>query len=341
MPKKIRLIGHNPNQDLKIELNSPWIEFTSQFISSGFQIVKDNFNSVNIDALIVNSHSKKALSEANIFNLPISKKIMIYWEPFVSYPKIHKKRIRDLYGKVYTPSKLWSEKLNGEYFYWPQGAMKKVVESESEWMKRKNSVVSISGNKFSAAKGELYSLRRKIGLKLSHEINGKYDFFGAYWNRGFSYDFRNYIGQLFRTPINSIDLKSAAYLGRNQKYFLGTPTNKDEIYSQYKFALVIENSQEYISEKIFDALRSQCIVIYIGTNLKYEDLKSDLAITVEPNYQSLVETITRVLEIPDKEKYKILVNQQRIAREATTDRDNRLVLKNLGKTIVKYLKNHE
>jgi hypothetical protein len=48
--------------------------------------------------------------------------------------------------------------------------------------------------------------------------------------------------------------------------FRGEARDKAEIYARYRFALVYENAQVpgYVSEKIFDAMRSGCVPVYLG-----------------------------------------------------------------------------
>ena len=50
------------------------------------------------------------------------------------------------------------------------------------------------------------------------------------------------------------------------KSYKGTVADKSEVYPNYRFALCYENARVpgYVTEKIFDCLRSDCIPVYLG-----------------------------------------------------------------------------
>ena len=52
--------------------------------------------------------------------------------------------------------------------------------------------------------------------------------------------------------------------------------NKHDLYSDSKYVLIIENSNNFLTEKIFDALISGCIPIYIGPKLSNIGINEDL-----------------------------------------------------------------
>ena len=61
------------------------------------------------------------------------------------------------------------------------------------------------------------------------------------------------------------------YFYKLPPYFKGIISNKDEILSKYRFCLVIENMSEksFITEKIFHAINTGCVPIYLGApNIK-------------------------------------------------------------------------
>ena len=67
--------------------------------------------------------------------------------------------------------------------------------------------------------------------------------------------------------------------------------------SEYRVAIVIENSQEYMSEKFFDALFSGCIPVYVGPNLEAFGIPSNLYIQADANSSSLSLAMDRAFEI--------------------------------------------
>lgn len=331
---KVKVIGHLPEKDLVVGEKNPWLNFFNEFKEMKYEVVSGDLINSKIDLLIVNSHSPKTLKKAK--KLGINKKniIMIYWEPFVSYPKIHSARIRSKYGSVYTPSKLWSLKLDGEYFFWPQAPILKRNQKFVDWKKRKNKSTMILSNKFSAAKGQNYTLRRNTDLLKDLRGNYLVDLFGQQWNLGFIYDLRHFVGQLLQTPINKIDLHSWKQIGKKQKNYLGPTFNKHITGSEYRIVLVIENCNEYISEKLFEAHLSQAIVVYIGADLKSEGINPEIAIQCEPKIESIQKLIEHLINLKSEEQYDIMKKQHLIAHQESLVRNHNLVLSNLGKAIV-------
>ena len=57
---------------------------------------------------------------------------------------------------------------------------------------------------------------------------------------------------------------------------------------KYKFSIVIENHNSYISEKLFDSLSSGCITIYVGPNLVEYGLDKNIAIQSDSNAGSIL-----------------------------------------------------
>jgi len=332
---KIKLIGHTPDQDMKVERDNPWQTFIEELTDNGFEIVYGEVENNYFDILIVNSHSPRSLKRASELNVKKSNIFMIYWEPSVSYPKIHSEKVRNLYGNAYTPSRVWKNKLNGHYFFWPQVKIDGELQTLNKWSKRKNKSVMILANKFSASRGQNYTLRRNTDLIKDKSGNYLVDLFGGNWNKGKIYDFRHFFGQFIRTPKKSLDLLSWTSLGKKQLNFLGHAPLKTKTASKYRINLVIENSSEYVSEKLFEAHVSQNIVIYVGANLKFEGINHNLAIQCEPNVDELTSQINYLVNLPVENQYKIMKRQWQIAKNESKKRFNELVLRNLANSIVK------
>ena len=57
--------------------------------------------------------------------------------------------------------------------------------------------------------------------------------------------------------------------------------------AQYKASLVIENSQDYMSEKVLDSLSSATIPIYCGADLSKFGIPENLYVRCEANVESI------------------------------------------------------
>jgi hypothetical protein len=68
---------------------------------------------------------------------------------------------------------------------------------------------------------------------------------------------------------------------------------KLQVMAKHKYALVVENSQEYLSEKLFDAFFAGCVPIYVGPSLGSYEIPEGLVIQSEPTIPSLLKAIEK------------------------------------------------
>ena len=196
----------------------------------------------------------------------------------------------------------------------------------------------ILANKFSASIGQNYALRRNTYVIKDNFGDYLVDLYGENWNRGIKYDLRHYLGQFVRTPIRKVDLASWYLLGTKQRNYFGQTKDKAKTASQYRINLVIENSREYVSEKLFEAHLSQNIVVYVGASLQSENINPALAIQCKPKIDDLVTLINSLNKLPTKIQYKIMKDQQQIAKLESKKRFNTSVLRNLASSIAMEIK---
>jgi hypothetical protein len=331
---KIRLIGHTNSHTMNIGADGPWCEFQRTLEESGHRISAEDFGAKN-DCLIANSHSKKAILECNMNKVPINRRILVLWEPEVVLPKVYNKKVLRQYGKIYAPSVDWSEKVNGEIFKWPQLNLRLYKPNYDNWGLRKNKAVMVLANKFSASRGEQYSLRRQVNL-LCRE-NNLMDLYGAKWNQGNSYNFIHYMGSLLRTPISNIDPMSAKLLNKSFSNFKGHSEVKFDTNSKYAISVVIENSSDYISEKLFDSVSSGAITIYIGPDLERYGLSCDSAIQTKASADEIVKVISNLQSKTVDQQRRIAEAQYNALLKAADDWEGNLVLTTLAQKIHSYL----
>jgi hypothetical protein len=334
---KIRLTGHSKNPTMNVGLEGPWYRFQKTLEDLGHEIITENFGIAN-DCLIANSHSRKAILECNDNKIPISRRILILWEPEVVVPKIYSRKILSQYGKIYTPSVDWSEKVNAEVFNWPQLDLKDYEQNYHNWGDRRNKAVMVLGNKFSASNGEHYSLRRELNL-LCEEDN-EMDLYGTKWNEGYFYNIKHYIGCLLRTPPQSINLRSAMLLSKSFSNFKGHSKNKIETISTYTISIVIENSSDYISEKLFDSVSSGAITVYVGADLKKYGLNPDSAIQSKASAKEIAGIIRDLRSRTIKDQKNIAETQYNSLAKVADKWEGSVVLTKLAQNINSYLKHN-
>ncbi|MGL5932167.1 MAG: glycosyltransferase family 10 domain-containing protein [Cetobacterium sp.] len=224
------------------------------------------------------------------------KNINIYfaWEPEVvdkNHSKEGLKKLESFFDYIMT----WNDGLvdNKKYFkinypyYFPQ------KKSFSKEFKEKKLIVNISGNKKSFDKRELYSERVKVINYFEENNSNDFDLYGIGW-----------------------DFSLKTYRGKTESKF--------ETYSNYKFALCLENMKDvegYITEKIFDCFVSGIVPIYKGASniqkyipencyIKYDNFKtidqmeSFLKNISESEYNQYLKNIEEYLKGNKKEVFE-------------------------------------
>jgi len=331
---RIRLVGHLGEPYMNIGSDGPWWEFVSELKNLGCEIVESNYGD-KIDALIANSHSKIAVEECRKNKVPKNKMFIILWEPKINDYKRHSKKVLNKYGTVWSPSIDWASQSEVKFFNWPQLGLFQQYETEENWNRRQNKAVMILANKFSATRGELYTLRRQLSLLTAKKMT--MDLYGAKWNLKKIYSYRHYFGNLVRTPINLISIKSFRYLGKFQNNYKGLSQDKFITAKDYRIVVVLENSMDYISEKLFDAYASNAIVIYVGPKINRYGIPESAAIQVEPDANKINQKITQLQSLPIEKQFEITKVQQKSILSVSKNWYCNDVLKKLAVDIYKEL----
>jgi hypothetical protein len=185
----------------------------------------------------------------------------------------------------------------------------------------------IQGNKFSARRGELYSLRRNVLRNLKDE---EIDLFGTDWNRGLKFDFSHWAKSFSMSNFLEVDLKSILGVGRHYTNYLGRVEDKNLVLQNYRVSIVIENSADYVSEKLFHSINAGCATIYIGPSLEKYEIPRESAIVCQPDTHVIVAKIQELLELPADALQEIALNQKESLKKVAPLWENDYVLKNLA-----------
>jgi hypothetical protein len=138
---------------------------------------------------------------------------------------------------------------------------------------------------------------------------------------------------LIKSKFIHISPNSLRYFSPNLINYLGPITDKSSTQSEYKISLVVENSADYISEKIFDALSSQNIVVYVGAEISKFGLNQNMVVQVEENAELVCEILASLLTLPPKVQYKKMCEQQLEYHKIKANWNNKNVLKKLANSI--------
>ncbi len=163
---------------------------------------------------------------------------------------------------------------------------------------RSMAAVLVNANKVSMSTGELYTLRRLVidAIECIHV-------YGPGWNdKAYLRSFR-VVKELMIALFNPFKVvrgsRKLFVLPRN---YHGVVSDKILATSGYKVALVIENSFELVTEKIFDAWLAGCIPVYVGPDLRDLGVPDALYLKALPNLVSVSESIELALQV-DHDKF--------------------------------------
>jgi hypothetical protein len=278
------------------------------------------------DAVIANAYNSKIARYLEKSEVPTSRRILVLWEPYIVETIRYRIATLSAFGACFAPSIQWAERVNAYPFKWPQDEIPR-DEIFSRWGFRKRHGVMVQGNKFSARKGELYSLRRKVIINLGCD---DLDLYGTHWNEGFRFDWLHWSMSLVNSKYREISLKSLFGIGRKYKNYKGKTSDKIKTLSEYKISVVIENSADFVSEKLFDSVRAGCVSVYVGPNLEQYGIPAGSAIQVQPNFKIIVETVRNLMKESDTKLEEVARNQRNSLIKVSPDWDNSLVLSNLA-----------
>lgn len=211
---------------------------------------------------------------------------LAHMEPSVVLPANYSRSRQRQFGTVITVGGIRSQVSSSVHWplLWPSASdLEKLHASE-----RVERVVVVNGNKMSFIKGELYSLRRKAIKSL-----GNLDLFGTQWDSTFAprliiafKSFAQAVLSLKLPRLSGLDLWFQDYPKSK-----GPVEDKLKTMSEYKYALVIENSAEYMSEKLMESLFAGCIPIYVGPDPEEFGIPNELVILAQPNLHSIQEAL--------------------------------------------------
>ena len=241
--------------------------------------------------------------------------ILIRTEPESVFPAQYSPRVENKYGLILSPGKINESPITHQFYEFQDIhggpgfremntrqlvtlSIKNSNFNLDRWKNRKINVAMIASNKFSPLRVNGYKLRREIARNIHP---GGIIIYGKYWNDNLLHKLnlfvRMYILNLrnFTLPFLDItQLKSSRGINA-----LGEVESKSIILPEIKFLLVIENSMNVLTEKLFDAMVMGAIPIYVGPNLDAFGIPQATYISVNPNSNEICRVISElnILEV--------------------------------------------
>lgn len=329
---KIRVTGHGGEGRFPFGDLGPWRSFANVLTTRGHEISSDNYTDTS-DAIIANYFNKRVELFMSTNKIPIDKRVLILWEPYVVERTRYKESVTSQFGNIFAPSVDWAERVGATSFKWPQDDLH-IEGIFEDWDNRIRKAVMIQGNKFSARKGEAYSLRRKVMSSLS---DLELEVFGTNWNAGFTFDWMHWSNSVRNSDLRELSLGSVYGVGKSYSKYRGETQDKTGTLKRFKISIVIENSADFVSEKLFDSNRAGCVTVYVGPNLSKYGLPKESAIICPASNLEVVSVVRTLLKLSDYELLEIAKSQNFALKSVNAEWKNTTVLPKLASEILEAL----
>jgi hypothetical protein len=164
----------------------------------------------------------------------------------------------------------------------------------TKWKGRKDKFHLIAANKVSPTNQSNYQLRRKIAFSSTPQT---LDIYGPLWKSPLRTKIRHRIAVLkfgvkSRVPLSIVNIYGNLF--KSYPAFSGTPDDKFLTSRNYRFALVVENSDTYASEKLVDAMLAGCVCVYAGPSIAAAGFPAEIAIPFSGNVHQLDEILANL-----------------------------------------------
>jgi hypothetical protein len=122
--------------------------------------------------------------------------------------------------------------------------------------------------------------------------------------------------------------EAAGGIGAAPRHWQGSIAEKADALSLAPVSIVIENSADYVSEKLIDVVRCGRVPIYVGPDLRSFGFPKDIAVQSEPNAVAILD----VLQSLEHEQMNSLldVGNQWLAAHVGLCRSSERVMGELG-----------
>lgn len=285
--------------------------------SRGFELSREMDGAI----LIAIDHNETKYQEFLKKGGSSDKAFLIRLEPKSVYPSQYRKSINKRYLRIITPGAVADSDDGSIEYGWPYqyhanpsypsvvdidlfDAIKQIGALDFNGWKSRDILLSlVAANKVSPIDHENYSIRRKVASEISPDVLKVY---GLLWTDSLFIQMKHRLSvALFSLRQGIIPNPVSIFGSLFKKYpaVVGPTSDKHLILRNSKFSLVIENSNFYASEKLFDALLNQTIPIYVGPSLRSLGLPNNIAIETNGTSQEILKAIR---ETDDRFAKKIL-----------------------------------
>jgi hypothetical protein len=240
-----------------------YLAFFNRIFSEINLTLVDVNNPKSADIAISFNHTEENFNKIVSAGIDKENRFLIMYECAQILPDMHKDSTLAEYGHIYAPSPFWATNFKTVKFNYPFHLNFNHQELQNNIRQVKIGI--IQRNLLSCIKGENYTLRRRIIKARKNKIVVA----GEGWGANKFVQYFRYI-KLCRYYARKVRLSKLILFPKSlisEKKFLPV-SDKQEFLSKVEFAIIIENHEDYVSEKIFDCFRAGTVPIYYGPNLE-------------------------------------------------------------------------
>ena len=343
--RRIRFIDHDGRAGL------PWAPFIEIFGKAGFEFLDSSDEESEFEFLISCRHSNAMVRECEMRGVNPSRRALIVLEPKCVDPLPYLSQTQNKYGNLYSGSESWAARLGGKAFRYFNGALSLLDDSARpdllDTQLRANKFVMIQAHKFSIIRGEQYSLRREVAQE-AWRSEVSLELYGRSWLMGNSKVLLSVLKSIYNGLWYAMKAKQPSVLKlrglskiwlKSGIHYKGEPEDQIEVLKSYRYAIVIENSLDFVSEKLFNAMAAGCRVIYVGESLANYGNTPNSVVIVKPNHKLIVEAMSRMLkDTNNKDFYPSRIREE--ARILFSASDSTKVQNLLADMIIKQFNSH-
>ncbi len=318
-----------PPLDVSFPAESPWRAVLGGLRSCGHEI--DDFGVVSgtPDGLVSLNDQPAARAVVARHDIPPQSAALLVLEPQVTSPSMYLPRSLHRYAHRFAASPHWAAAIGGEDFRWPQS----LETGHGPVQPQAFRATMVNGDKRSAVPGSLYGLRRLV-IRACAEQDVSLGLFGPGW--GDSTVHRGTAGA--KCIVRAMTSRRWPNVGEalsdlrfRPGSWQGSVESKPAALALAPMTIVIENSADYVSEKLIDAICAGAAPVYVGPALSDFDLPDDIAIRVAPRASDIVDAVAMASEGRIREVRQ--AGAEWLQSSGARRHDIQQVLYNLGQTI--------
>ena len=271
--------------------------------------------------LLAIDHNKSAYKNFISGGGTPERAFLLRLEPPSVFPAQYRQSIEKRYGTIFTPGSIIQK--SEDFVGWPyqihadpnspaesrvriEGLRLPSQIDYKAWANREIFLTMVAANKVSPALGRGYALRRKFARSLK---TSDFHLFGLLWHDSLRLKLRHRLAvSYFAIRQGTMPNLASIYGDLFFKYprSLGAVEDKHMVLKNSKFSLVIENSDTYVSEKLFDSLINGSIPIYFGPKLGDARLPDGIAIQYGGPPDKIVDFLSGMSEIDIQHKLQAM-----------------------------------